>query len=935
MTIKTENEDSEKSVNSYFSFITMTRIHKQLILLFLLIFSLNQKSFCQIEDDTNFSIYYSSPGKYTIADVQVSGIKYLDKSVLIQLSGLQVGQDIDIPGETITNSIKKLWAQGLFSDVKITATKVVNNQIWLDIYLQERPRLADINFNGVTKAEQDDITEEVLLLKGSQITDNQIINAERAIKNIFLAKGFLNTEVNIVQRDDTAANNSVILDIFVDKKEKVKVNDVIIKGNEDISDRLLERAMKKTNAKELKNFFRTKKFLQEEYEKDKVNLITKYNEKGYRDAIIVDDTVYQVEVGRKNKPRVNVELEVEEGNKYYFGDIRWVGNTVYPSEQLSSMLGIEKGEVFNQSILEKQLFDNDIGLNNIYLNEGYLFFDLEPIEVSVDNDTINYEMRIREGKQATIDKVMIAGNTKTHEHVARREIRTYPGDLFNKSAIIRSVRELSQLGHFDPEAINPDIRPHPEDGTVDIEYQLQEKANDQIELSGGFGAGMFVGSVGLKFANFSARNILNKEAWRPLPTGDGQTLSLRYQMSGQYYRTISLSFIEPWLGGTKPNSFSLSLSHTKINYSANKYYQTYSPYGYGGYSPYGYGGYSPYGYGGYSPYGYGGYGYGGYSPYGYGGYGGYDPYGYGYPQYQYNYSAEDEDEQNDQIWETTAIAMGYGYRLSFPDDYFTVYHELSMEHYMLRNMGSYFYFLADENGNVNGSFNNVSLKTAFGRNSVDNPLFSRSGSQFSLTLKATPPFSLMSGKSTSSADLTNKEKYKWIEYHKWLFKGQVFNPLSRNMNLVLRTSAELGFLGYYDRYRPSPFEGFIVGGSGMSGFSMYGTDYVALRGYRDFSLSPSTGSKMYSKFNLEMRYPITLKPSATIFALAFLEGGNAEVNFQNYNPFKLYRSAGLGVRIFLPMFGLMGIDWGYGFDEVPGSPDANGSQFHFVIGQQF
>ncbi|MDD4145074.1 MAG: POTRA domain-containing protein, partial [Prolixibacteraceae bacterium] len=617
----------------------MIRLLKKLILLFVLIIALNQQSFSQITDDTNFSIYYASPRKYTIADVQISGIKYLDKTVLVQLSGLLPGQEIEIPGEAITNAINKMWQQGLFSDVRITATKVVDNQIWLDIYLQERPRLSDINFYGVNKSEQDDITEKVLLLKGSQITDNQIINAEKAIKNLFLAKGFLNTEVTILQRDDTTTNNSVILDINVDKKEKVKVNDVIINGNKEIADRVLERAMKKTNAKELKNFFRTKKFLQEEYEKDKVNLIDKYNEKGFRDAIIVDDSIYQVEVGRKNKPRVNVEIEIDEGNKYYFGDIKWVGNTVYSSEHLNNVLGIEKGEVFNHSILEKQLFDNDIGLNNLYLNEGYLFFDLQPIEVSIDNDTINYEMRMREGKQATIDRVLITGNTKTHEHVARREIRTYPGDLFNKSAIIRSVRELSQLGHFDPEAINPDVRPKPEDGTVDIEYQLEEKANDQIELSGGFGAGMFVGSVGLKFANFSMRNFFNKEAWRPLPTGDGQTLSLRYQTSGRYYRTVSLSFVEPWLGGKKPNSFSLSLSHTRINYSANKYYQTYSPYGsYGGYSPYGYGGYSPYGYGGYSPYG--NYGYGGYSPYGYG-YGGYDPYGYGgYPQYQYNYGAE-------------------------------------------------------------------------------------------------------------------------------------------------------------------------------------------------------------------------------------------------------------------------------------------------------
>jgi outer membrane protein insertion porin family len=879
----------------------------------------------QITDDTNFSIYYASPGRYTIADIEISGIRYLDQNVLIQLSGLRVGQIIEVPGENITNAIKRLWQQGLFSDVRITASKIVDDDIWLEIYLQERPRLSDVNFFGVSKSERDDINEKVLLLKGSQVTDNQVNNAERTIKNIFLAKGFLNTTVNIVQRDDTVHSNSVILDIYVDKKEKVKVNEVVIHGNEAVKETVLERAMKKTNSRKLRNFFRTKKFLAEEYENDKARLIEKYNEKGFRDAIIVEDTIYQVEVGRRNKPRVNIELRVDEGDKYYFGDIRWIGNTVYPSDYLTTYLGIERGDVFNQSILDKRLYDNDVGLNNLYLDRGYLFFDLQPIEINIDNDTIDYEMRIREGKQATIDRVLISGNTKTHEHVARRELRTYPGDLFSKSQIIRSVRELAQLGHFDPEAINPDIRPSPENGTVDIEYQLQEKANDQIELSGGWGAGMFVGSVGLKFANFSVRNILNREAWRPLPTGDGQTLSLRYQTSGRYYRTVSLSFIEPWLGGKKPNSFSMSLSHSKINYSANKYYQSYNPYYGGGYGGYPYGG----GYGGY------GMGYGGFGG-GYGGGYGYNPYGSygGFPQYQYNYSSEDSNRANDQIWETTAVAMGYGYRLSFPDDYFTVYHELSLEHYLLQNMGSYFWFLADEQGNVNGTFNNVSFRTVFGRNSVDNPLYSRRGSSFSLSLKATPPFSLLSG-NTDTENLTNNEKYKWIEYHKWLFKGQVFNPLTTNTNLVLRTAVELGFLGHYDANRPSPFEGFIVGGSGMSGYNIYGTDYVALRGYKDFSLSPQSGSKMYSKFTMEMRYPITLKPSATIYALAFLEGGNANMNFQNYNPFKLHRSAGLGVRIFLPMFGLMGIDWGYGFDRVPGAPDAHGSQFHFVIGQQF
>ncbi|HNQ36442.1 MAG TPA: POTRA domain-containing protein, partial [Prolixibacteraceae bacterium] len=457
----------------------------------------------QVADSTLFSVYYSSPKKLTIAGIEISGIRYLDRDVLIQLSGLAVGQEIDVPGEEVTMAIKKLWQQGLFSDVKITASRIAGDNVWIDIYLQERPRLGDVNYSGITKSERDDITAKVLLLKGSQVTDNQINNAQRLIRNIFLEKGFLNTEVNIIQRDDTAQANTIILDINVDKKEKVKVQDVIIHGNEEVKEALLERAMKKTNAKKLTNFFRTKKYLEDKFREDKVNLVKKYNQKGYRDAVIVRDSVYAS--GKKN--RVNVEIWVEEGDRYYFRDIRWVGNTVYPAEYLNTFLGIKKGDVFDQKLLNKRLKeDEDAVLNIAYQDNGYLFSDIEPVEVNIEKDSIDLEMRIWEGKQATINKIGIAGNTKTHEHVARRELRTYPGDLYSKNNIIRSIRELAQLGHFDPEAIVPDVVPHPEDGTVDVNYKLEEKANDQIELSGGWGAGMFMGSVGLKFANFSARN---------------------------------------------------------------------------------------------------------------------------------------------------------------------------------------------------------------------------------------------------------------------------------------------------------------------------------------------------------------------------------------------------------------------------------------------
>ena len=891
----------------------------QKIKLFFILLFISVKVFSQEAetDSTNFSIYYSSPKEYVIAGLDVQGIKYLDTQVLLQISGLRLGDKIMIPGEAITNSIKKLWNHGLFSDVKISADKIVGDNIWLRINLQERPRLAEVNFNGVSKSEKDDITKKVLLLKGSQVTDNQINTAKKAIKTIFLDKGFLNTDVNIIQRDDTTQNNSVILDINVDKKEKVKISEIVFHGNNNLKAGMLEHSMKKTKARKLKNFFSSKKFLAEKYTEDKTNLIKKYNEKGYRDATIVKDSITKLE-----SDRVRLDVWLEEGDKYYFRDVKWVGNTVYPSEYLNAILGIKKGDVFDQKLLDKRTKDDEDAVSSVYLDHGYLFFNLSPIETHIESDSIDLEMRIYEGRQATIDKILISGNTKTNEHVARRELRTLPGDLFSKSDIIRTVRELAQLGHFDPEAINPDVRPHPENGTVDIDYQLVEKANDQIELSGGWGANMFVGTLGLKFSNFSVRNIMNKEAWRPLPTGDGQSLSLRAQTSGKFYKSYSITFTEPWFGGKKPNSFTFSFSHQKVNYSANNSYSSMynDPYGYGGYGGGGYGGYG----GGYSPYGYG-----GYSPYGYG-------YGYntGY-DYGTNYTYNDQSSASDQIQITTTAAIGYGYRLTWPDDYFTMYHELSFQHYKLQNMAGYYYFLNDGTGSGDGGFNNFSFKTAFGRNSMDNPLYTRSGSSFSLSLQFTPPYSLWNGVDYSDPTLTNEERYKWIEYHKWMFKGDWFSPISKNRNLVLHTKFEYGFLGYYNKYRKSPFEGFRVGGSGMSGYNLYGSDIISLRGYKDYSLSPGYGSNLYNKLSMELRYPVILKPSSTIYLLSFLEAGNAWNNFEDYNPFKLHRSAGVGVRIFLPMFGLMGIDWGYGFDKVAGQSDAAGSQFHFVIGQQF
>lgn len=855
----------------------------QIFILFVL-FGLG--AMAQDNDGTNFSIYYSSPRKYTIADIQVVGVKYLDTNVLIQISGLSVGDEVMIPGDEVTNAIKKLWGNQMFSDVRIEATKIVDDKIWLTIYLQERPRLAGVNFYGVSKSEEKDIKEKVMLLKGSQVTDNQLVSAERIITGIFTEKGYSNAEVNIVQRDDSLSSNNVYLDIKVDKKEKVKIQEVVFHGVKNLNPNVLDRAMKKTNGKQWRNFFRTKKFSKDAYKEDQASMIAKFNEEGYRDATITADSITPLENGR-----VRVDLYVDEGDKYYFGNIKWMGNTVYPSDYLGTMLGLKKGDVFDQKKLDDRLTVDDDAVGNLYLDNGYLFYNLDPVESSIKDDTINYEMRIYEGQQATINNVLIEGNTKTNEHVARRELRTYPGDLFSKSNIIRSVRELSQLGHFDPEAIEPDVQPHPESGTVDIGYKLQEKSNDQIELSGGWGAGQFVGTLGLRFSNFSIRNVFNKEAWSPLPTGDGQTLSLRAQTSGKFYTSYGFSFVEPWLGGKKPNSLSVSFDRNRTNYSANSSLYDYN-YGYNYYD-----------------------------------------YGSGYYDYG-NTNYDDTNSEDDEVQVTTAVTVGYSYRLKWPDDFFTVYHQLSYERYKLQNMADYYSFLGADDGD-DGEFNNLSFLTAISRNSVDQPLYPRSGSQFSLSVQFTFPYSLVDGVDYSKTNISNQDRYRWIEYHKWKFNGTWYTPLTKNRNLVLMTKFEYGFLGYYDKNRRSPFEGFRVGGSGMSGYSLYGTDIVALRGYSDYSLSPSTGSNIYDKMTVELHYPITLSQSATIYVLGFLEGGNAWLDFEDFNPFDMKRSAGVGVRLFLPMFGLMGFDYGYGFDPINGSMSNSRSQFHFTIGQQF
>ncbi|NOU61448.1 outer membrane protein assembly factor BamA [Marinifilum caeruleilacunae] len=817
------------------------------------------------ETDTiyNPTLYYTSPKTYELGGVSVSGVKHLENNVLVQISGLRAGSQIEIPGERVTNAVKKLYKQGLFSDIQITATKLIDKKIYLNIHLQERPRLSEVNYNGTSKSETNKIKDRLKLQKGTQVTDYMIANIETIVGNYFKEKGFYNVDVNILQRDDPNEANSVILDINMDRNNKIKISNIFIEGNTALTDKKVKKAIKGSKEKRIRNFFKSSKYIEDKWHEDKIGLITKYNEQGYRDAIILSDSVEQV-----SEDRVNLYLKLKEGSQYFFNDITWVGNTVYTSYDLKRVLKIQKGDVYNQTFLNERLREDDDAVSNLYLDKGYLFFNVNPIEKVIGQDSINIEMRMVEGKQATIDRVNIVGNTKTHEHVARRELYTYPGELFSKSDIIRSVRELAQLGHFDPEAINPDIKPHPESGTVDITYELAEKANDQIELSGGWGAGMIIGTVGLRFSNFSIRNIFNKEAWSPLPTGDGQTLSIRAQTNGSYYNSYSLSFTEPWLGGKKPTSLSTSI-----------YYSQQS-----GFSRSAYGNY-------------------------------------------YGFSNVDSD-QSQKIF---GASVGLARRLKWPDDYFSLYNEVSYQNFRLKNWA--YYLISD------GTSNNFSFTTTLSRSSIDNPLYTRRGSSFSLSLKFTPPYSLFEDLDYSRA--SDDEKYKWIEYHKWVFKGKMYNGLlPKNDKLVLYTGAEFGYLGYYDKDKRSPFEGFEVGGDGMSGYSMYGSDNIGVRGYENGSLTPiqsngrRLGGNIYSKLTAEVRYPLSLSQSATIYALAFAEAGNSWYDFEDFQPFNLKRSAGVGLRIFLPMFGLLGIDWAYGFDEAY-QVGQNGSQFHFVIGQQF
>ena len=859
----------------------------------------------------NFEIDYSAPKQYTIAGIDVVGAENYEDFVLITFSGLEVGKTISIPGEEISGAVKKFWKQSLFSEVKIYPEKAIDNKVWLVIQLKSRPKVSEINYSGVKKSEKEDIDKRIGLLKDKQITPSMSDRAKTLIKRYLDEKGFANAEVKVLQHDDPAKKGYVIVDVDIDKKLKTKVHKIYITGNSALTNSQIDRAMKKTNDGSIWNVFKTRKFVRKEYENDKSAIVDKYNEVGYRDAFILSDSVVPFD-----DKSVDVHIKVDEGKKYHFRDIKWVGNTLYPHEYLSSILNIKKGDVYNHKLLIDRLeADENEAVSKLYRDRGYLFFHIDPVETAIEGDSIDFEIRMNEGKPATINEVSITGNDRVYEHIIRRELRTKPGQLYSQEDFIRSLRELSQMGHFDPEQLMKDaqeggIQPDPENGTVDLNYKVTTKSSDQVQLSAGWGAAGLVGSLGFKFSNFAIQNLFNKDMYRIVPQGEGQTFSINAQTNGKYYTSASVSFLEPWLGGKRPNSLSVSLYYTSTSDMSDRYYNSLSSSYYNYYNSYNYGGYG---------------------------------YGNGYNDSYYNSSSLGGEVDKNKYFRTVGLSVGYGKRLSWPDDYFTFYGELSFQRFMLSNwnreIGMPF---------ATGVANNFSVNLSIGRNSTDNPLFTRRGTNYSLGLQITPPYSLFRGADTDYDNMSSKDKYRFLEYHKWKFSAKNFIPLMPQVNKtpVLMTRAEFAYIGYFNKNLRTPFGTYMFGGDGMTGYAGYATEYISMRGYETGSLTPyeydkdgnlvSQRAYLYNKYTMELRVPISLEQNATIWALGFLEAGNAFNSIKDYNPFNLKRTAGVGVRIVLPMFGMMGIDWGYGFDRQVGdtSGKAHGGQFHFVLGQE-
>ncbi|MBP3773916.1 MAG: outer membrane protein assembly factor BamA [Bacteroidaceae bacterium] len=838
--------------------------------------------------------YSSSPTDYVIDGIVIDGVKEYDQNVLLGISGLSIGQTVTIPKaeNAITTAIRNFWAQGLFSDVSISADSIKGDRIYLHVFLAALPRISNIEFTGVKKTEREDLEGKIGLKKDNQISTNAIDRAKIVILNYFEEKGFKNATADILRTDDPNKKNYVNVTINIDKNNKTKVRNIDIQGLHGKQVNAVKRAMAKTReVNKFRNFLRSKKFVADKYAEDKENIIKKLNEWGYRDAYIVEDSVTQAD-----EKHVDVHIKIDQGEKYYLRNITWVGNTIYTTDALNHTLGMKSGDVYNQTLLEKRLTGDNDAIGNQYYNNGYVFSRITPVETNVVGDSIDLEMRVVEGQQGHISRVNISGNERVFDEVIRRELRTKPGDLFNKEAIMRSLQDLSQMNQWDAEKLVPDVHPHVDDGTVDLTYKLVPKGSDQLEVSAGWGPVGITGSIGVKFTNFALQNLFKKDQKHRmlLPQGMGQSIELRAQTNGTYYQQYSIAFDDPWFGGRRPNNLSISFFYSKqtdvnSNYFNSDYYYSY-----------------------------------------------YNRlYGYGTAGNYYNMA---DYYDPDKYVKMFGGSIGWGKRLHWPDDYFTFSAMIGYQRYMLR---SWQYFIMTD-----GDCNNFNLTLSLNRNSSDQIFFPRKGSDLSMSVSATPPYSLWDGKDYSKL-ATNyrsstymdemKEKYRWVEYHKWKFNLKTYTALAGWTKCpVLMTRTEFGLLGYYNKHKNSPFETFYVGGDGMSGYSTgYAQEMIGLRGYENGSLTPM-GSEgyAYSRMTLELRYPLMLSQTS-IYALAFLEGGNAWTRMSKFNPFDMKRSAGVGVRLWLPMIGLMGVDWAYGFDKVNGSYRESHSQFHFLIGREF
>ena len=804
------------------------------------------------------------PRLYYIRKINIHGVQYLNADMLKSSAGLIEGDSIYLPSSFISNAISRLWSQRFFSDVKIGAD-IEGDSLDLEVFLKERPRVNNWAFEGIPRGKKTDLLEKLKLRRGGELSDYVIDKNRKLIKEYWSEKGFRNAEVDVRIENDTVRPQMVNVTFVIDRKDKVKIGQINFIGNTEFTDKRLRRTFKKTHQKSI-NIFKGTKLNETDYAADKELLIDFYNSKGYRNANILRDSIYPI-----NEKRLGIDIEVSEGNKYYIRNVSWVGNSVYTTEDLQQMFGVESGDTYDKKTIQKRLGigkeanPEEMSVSSLYQNQGYLTSQIDPAETIIGTDSIDIEVKIFEGKQFTINEVGITGNQRVDDEVIRRELYTRPGELYDRSMLMQTIRMLGSMGHFNPEAIAPDIKPVSSE-LVNVNWALEEQASDQFNIAGGWGSGTFVGSVGITLNNLSVKNFFKKGAWRPYPMGQNQRLSLSAQTNGTYYKAFAFSFTDPWLGGKKPNSFTLSAHISEQN---NAYYVWQSA---------------------------------------------------------------------TQYFRTYGVAAGLGKRLNWPDPYFTFYAEASYERFKLKNWNTF--------GMTNGAANLLSLKLVFARSSVDQPLYPRRGSEFSASVQATPPYSLWDGKdykmleqlasNSSTSDAANQERYRWVEFHKWQFKAQWYQTLSKNSNLVLMLKAEMGYLGAYNKYKVSPFERFEVGGDGMSGYNIYGIDIISMRGYEDGALDPTSDySRGYNKYTAELRYPVILKPSSTIYVLGFLEGGNAFESWKKFSPFKIKRAAGFGVRLYLPVVGMLGIDWGYGFDAPANSTSKSGSQFHFVLGQQF